>query len=86
MSQDTSVSATLPGKISIAGSDTLSNMVESWAGVLVKKTQVQFQLQASGSASTPIALRGYCLGYHGRKMTRRERQRFIDFYGYPPMK
>lgn len=86
--QDPAEPVTLVGKISIAGSDTLSNMVESWAARFTKKhPQVQFQLQASGSASAPIALiEGTALlGTMSRKMTRRERDRFIDFYGYAPM-
>ena len=76
------------GKVSIAGSDTLAKMVDGWAKAFaLNYANVQFQLQASGSSSAPIALSEgtAILGTMSRQMSQSEKARFITQYGYEPL-
>lgn len=85
---DEALSKDTSGKVSIAGSDTLAKMVDGWAKAFgLNYPNVQFQLQASGSSSAPIALSEgtAILGTMSRQMSQNEKSRFISQYGYAPL-
>ena len=80
--------ASVSGKISVAGSDTLAQIVSVWAQQFsLQYPKVKFQLQASGSSSAPIALveGTSILVTMSRQMTAKERERFVRDFGYPPL-
>jgi phosphate transport system substrate-binding protein len=83
----TSHAATVPGTLTIVGSDTLSTLVLRWIdGFRAQHPEALIQMQTPGSASAPIALlEGAAdIGPMSRPMNDAELKAFGDRYGYPP--
>ena len=77
----------LSGNLSSTGSDTLANLVTHWSEQFKQlNPSVNIQIQATGSASAPVALlEGTTnIGPMSRKMKNSERIAFEKRYGYPP--
>lgn len=75
------------GKLTSVGSDTLANLMTFWSQQFkVYYPQVQFQIQASGSATAPPALaeRTASLGPMSRELKASEWNYFVRKHGYPP--
>ena len=79
--------AHLAGSLTTVGSDTASALLTRWAAAFrTQHPAVRMQVQAAGSASTPIALiEGAAdLGSMSRPMSASEIDAFRERYGYPP--
>lgn len=80
--------AALSGSLTTAGSDTASALIAGWAVDFQEAhPAVRVQVQASGSASAPIALiEGAAdIGTMSRAMDPRELAAFERRHGYPPL-
>lgn len=78
----------MAGTLGAVGSDTLASLMLRWGERLTERHPgIRLQLQASGSASAPAALIAGTtrLGPMSRRMTRSERQAFIERHGYAPV-
>ena len=83
----TSNAATVPGTLTIVGSDTLSTLVLRWIDAFrAQHPEALIQMQTPGSASAPIALlEGAAdIGPMSRPMNDAEIKAFRDRYGYAP--
>ena len=83
----TSNAATVPGTLTIVGSDTLSTLVLRWIDAFrAQHPEALIQMQTPGSASAPIALlEGAAdIGPMSRPMNDAELKAFRDRYGYAP--
>jgi len=79
--------ATVPGTLTIVGSDTLSTLVLRWIDAFrAQHPEALIQMQTPGSASAPIALlEGAAdIGPMSRPMNDAELKAFRDRYGYAP--
>lgn len=75
-------------RVSLTGSDTLSPLLAIWAEQLTRHAPwVTLEIQASGSATAPIALAkgSAVIGPMSRRMTREERQRIKVTRGREPL-
>jgi len=80
--------ASLSGNLTIVGSDTASTLGAGWAvDFQAAHRAVRVQVQASGSASTPVALiEGAAdIGTMSRAMNADERTAFERRHGHPPL-
>jgi phosphate transport system substrate-binding protein len=79
--------AELAGGLTCVGSDSASSLVTRWATAFrMKHPQARIQMQASGSASAPLALtQGAAdIGSMSRPMNTREEADFHARFGYAP--
>lgn len=85
---DVAAATALSGSLTSVGSDTASALIAGWAvDFQAAHPGVRVQVQASGSASAPIALiEGAAdIGTMSRAMDARERAAFERRHGHPPL-